>query len=429
MRILVLSSTPWDDKNSFGITFSNFFKDIDGLEFANIYCSAGNPSNNLHMNCFQITPTRLVKNRLCKSISSGILVENNTEEGVVLSGSEEKSLHLAKIYRLQVLFGIRECIWKLGLWNSKEFNAFIEDFDPDIIFQPIYPHRYMNRMAQYIKAKTKVPMVSYMSDDDYSFRQLRFSPLYWLDRFWKRPMVEKTINLCDILYVISDIQKEECEKVFTPPCKILTKCADFPEREFSSQINQGEIKLLYGGNIGSGRWKSLALIADAVAKLKAEGFPVRFDIYSGTPYTRAMKKALTKAGSYLHEPIAYAQLLERQQNADILVHAEGLSLKSRLEVHQSFSTKLVDYFEMGKCIFAVGTEDVASINHLMKHNAAVVAQNKAEIYGNLKHLLNNPQEILLCGENAYACGAKCHNKKVMQKELMEDLSALLGKNG
>ena len=76
---------------------------------------------------------------------------------------------------------------------------------------------------------------------------------------------------------------------------------------------------------------------------------------------------------------------------------------------------------MGKCIFAVGTEDMASIKHLKDHNAAVIAENKAMVYSRLKWLLLDTNRILRYGQMAYRCGAKCHNKVSMQNMLIEDL--------
>ncbi len=426
MKILVVSNTPWNDSNSFGNSFSNIFDGIEDLQFANIYCRPGEMSNRFDMVGFQITESMLIKNLKNKSTPSGKIVHNNKADAVELSKTEQETFDKARTLRWQALFWARDLIWKIGKWKTPELVKFIDDFNPDLIFQPVYYSSHLNDIAQFVKKHTGARMVGYISDDCYTLRQFRFSPLYWVDRLWKRTKVKKTINMCEILYVISDIQKREYEKIFNPPCKILTKCADFPEKAFNSEINNGEIKIIYGGNIGSGRWKSLALISDAVVRLKAEGFSVRFDVYSGTPCTGSMKKALVKEDScYLHEPITYKDLLKLQNDADILVHAEGLSLKSRLEVHQSFSTKLVDYFRMGKCIFAVGTSDVASIDHLLKNDAAVVAENKEQVYEKLKCLLENPEKILEYNKKAYLCGAKHHSREQIQNMIIKDLKNII----
>lgn len=422
MKVLVITSSPLSEDNGFGLTFSNIFADIPDMQYANIYCKPGNLENSFDMVGFQMTESFLIKNLKNKSKPTGRIVENRKSDAIQMSESEQNTFDKARTLRWQVLFWARELVWKIGRWKSPELKKFIDDFNPDVIFCPIYYPTYVNNITLFAKKCTNVPVVGYISDDNYTLRQFQLSPLYWIDRLFKRRKVKETVNSCEILYVISDIQKKEYEKVFKPECKILTKCADFPERKFNQTPNTGEIKIMYGGNIGIGRWKSLQLLAEAVKVLKSEGYNVRFDIYSGTPRTKAMLKALNIEGCCcLHDPIKYSEIIKLQNEADILVHAEGLSLRSRLAVHQSFSTKIVDFFEMGKCIFAIGTDDVASISHLKKNDAAVVAGSKEEAYQNLKSLLQEPQKIIEYGQKAYNCGAKFHSKEKMQGMIINDL--------
>lgn len=61
-----------------------------------------------------------------------------------------------------------------------------------------------------------------------------------------------------------------------------------------------------------------------------------------------------------------------QRQADILVYAESFDKSRRSLVRQSFSTKIVDYLNSSRSIFAVGLNDVASIDYFIKNNSAVV---------------------------------------------------------
>ena len=237
----------------------------------------------------------------------------------------------------------------------------------------------------------------------------------------ERKKVKKTIENCELLYVISEIQRLEYERIFTPPCKVLTKCADFsgkaPEREFSNNA----IKLIYAGNISKGRAESLSYITEAVEKLNKDGTQITFDIYSATPLTKKLDKNLNRIGCKYHGRVPYDEVKKVENCADILIHVEGVSLKERLAVHQSFSTKLVDFFEMGKCIFAVGSYDEAFVKHLIDNDAAVVATEKQQVYFKLKELVNTRSLIAEYGKKAYACGRKHHDKFKIQSMINEDL--------
>ena len=61
MRILMLSNSEWDDNNSFGNTFSNFFADCKDIEFANIYCREGIPNTKLCDRFLKITDKQLLR--------------------------------------------------------------------------------------------------------------------------------------------------------------------------------------------------------------------------------------------------------------------------------------------------------------------------------------------------------------------------------
>lgn len=421
MRILTISDTPWSSENSFGNSFSNIFKDIPELKIANISCRTVTDLDIIVSVCFEISEMSLLNNLKDKQIQSGKIIERTTIKTNPEIRKETEIKQFARKMRWQIMFWVRDFIWKIGKWDSPELRRFLDDFQPDLIFQPIYYSNYLNDIAQFCKQYTNVPMIGYISDDCYTLRQFRLSPLYWIDRLWKRRKVKKTIEQCERLYVISEIQKEEYEKIFTPPCKILTKCADFIGEPPVWANPEDTVHLLYAGNLGAGRWRSLALIAETIERLRTEGYSVELDIYTATPQTDSMRKALNCDGCGLHGAIPYAQVQELQKKADVLVHVEGLSLKSRMEVHQSFSTKLVDYFAVGKCIFAVGTPDVASIRHLLDHDAAVVASDRNAVYTELKRVLDDPKLLQDYGRKAYACGAKCHNKTTLQTMLVEDL--------
>lgn len=244
---------------------------------------------------------------------------------------------------------------------------------------------------------------------------------------YKRKKIRELIDKCDILYVISDIQCLEYEKIFRKNCKILTKGADFSNNTPRYSISRKEIVLNYAGGIAKTRYRSLALISEAVKKLNETGYAFRFDIYTATDLTRDMKKRLNVSGTFLHGAVSYYEIKKVQKEADILIHAEGLDIGSRLEVHQSFSTKLVDYFELGKCIFAIGTKDMASIKHLMDNGAAIVSTNKEEVFKNLKMIADDPSIAERYGKSAYECGRQHHEIKDIQKMLIDDINMIVGK--
>lgn len=447
MRVLVLSSTPWAESNSFGNSFSNIFEGISGLEFANIYCLHGSPDNTLVRRYLQITEGSLLTNIWSPSVPTGRSflgactdfgevatpeVNDAEREPRDLPAVGRKALDFMRSRRWQVFFWARDLIWKFGRWESPELRAFIDDFAPDVIFQPIYYSNYMSDIALFIHRYAGVPMVGYISDDNYTLRQFSMSPLYWVDRLYKRRKVKRVIGECEYLYVISRIQQEEYERCFRKHCEILTKCADFRDRPLPAsgpeypRTPDHPVQLLYTGNIGAGRWRSLALVVSALRQINVSGTKAQLAVYTATPITAAMKRALDVGGtSQIMGSVSAARVAQLQKDADILVHAEGLSLSSRLLVRQSFSTKIVDYLTRSRCILAVGPRDVASIDYFVRNDAAAVAHDAKQVVERLRALVEDPSYREEYGRKAWDCGKRNHSREAVQRKLYSDLCRIL----
>ncbi len=421
IKVLVMSSTPWDDSNSFGNSYSNLFEGIDEIEIANIYCRSGMPDNKVVNRYFQMTEKTLIKNLKNKNFPSGKEITVDTSSASSLSEKEQKTFDSVRKRRLQIFLWARELIWKIGRWKSAELKEFIDDFDPDIIFQPIYFSSHLCDISLFIKKYTNKPMLGYVSDDCYTLRQFNLSPLYWINRLFVRRKVKKVIDSCELLYVISDIQKNEYDRIFKKECKILTKCADFSEPAPVKTEYNKPLKLVYTGNLGAGRWKSVSLVSQAVEKINNEDDALAFEIYSATPLTEKMKKSFAHNGTVFKGAVPSSEVEKIQSDADILVHVEGLDLKSRLQVHQSFSTKIVDYLKAARTILAVGVKDEASINYLLQNNCAVVCENTVDIYYNLRELISDKTYLDDFSRRAYYRGQFNHSSKKIKSMLLNDI--------
>lgn len=428
MRILVISSTPWNTNNSFGNSYSNIFRGMSGHEFANIYCTEGMVNEPIVSRAFQITPKALVRHIFDAGIKTGreVAVTNETGSGVHYSKTDQKVLQFAKKHRWKIMFWAKEAIWSVGKWNTPELERFVKEFEPELLFVPVYGSIYMNRIVFQLSKMTKIPMIGYISDDHYTLRQFSLSPVFWIDRLIRRIWVRKAIDSCRLLYVISDIQKQEYDKIFNKDCHVLTKGFDFknqtkPEKKISVE----PYHLLYAGNIGDNRWKSLARIGQAIQKINASGQRMELTIYTATVLTKTMERQLNIPDCIrVAGCIPYAEIAEKQREADILVHVEATDIKYRWGSHQGFSTKLVDYMASNRPILAYGLQDQASIAHLKKHDAAFVARTPDELEEILTGIVKEPELLSKYAAKAWECGRRCHDINKIYKMLEEDMQKI-----
>lgn len=428
MRILIFSATKWSNNNSFGSSYSNIFEGMPKISIANIYCENGKPESDIPDRFFQITLKTLISNFFNKTIPSGFEIKKDKNEVISNQNYQSKLMKHIKIVRLQIYFWIREFIWKIGKWKSPELKEFLDSFNPDIIFQPLYYSNYLNNIVLFIKWYTKAPLVCYVSDDVYTMRQFSLSPLFWVDRIFKRRIIKKVVSRCEFLYVISEIQKKEYEKIFNIKCKILTKGLHFENLKLKESLNT-PLKLVYTGGIGGGRWKSLAMLVDELKKINFDQTKAILEIYSFTPITKKIFKKLNiESTSFFMGGTSSKNIPAIQADADVLVHVEPINLKGRLQVRHSFSTKLVDYFHASRPIIAIGKRGGASIDYLTENHAALVASNKKEIAEKLQEIIENNSTLQVYVESAWECGKKKHQIVDIQSQLSKDLFSIPVRN-
>ena len=173
------------------------------------------------------------------------------------------------------------------------------------------------------------------------------------------------------------------------------------------------------GNIGSGRWKILAKIVEAINDINSIEKKLELLIFTLSPISKRIKYQLNVGASHLMEPISETEKMNTLKKADILIHVEPTNTKDRLMFRLSFSTKLVDYFYNAKCILAMGGE-TASMRYLKENKAGIVELDEKNIKNRLIELVENPNLIMEYSEKSWACGVRNHNIATIQRNVYND---------
>lgn len=426
MKILFISESPINNQFSIGNTFLNLFSGIDDLELHSIYMRSGYADFKYISDSFQITYPSLLRgiiSRKCtgKKITADVAIV--PDDNIISDTVIEKS---AKRFSSELIYIIRDSLWKLSPWKNSGIKEYLTQTNPDIIFTVFSSATPVNDMAIWAKKNTNAKLILYAWDDNYSY--LRKKPLLLLRKAIIRQNMRKLLKASSKMYVISDIQKREYEKALNTSLEVITKGKHFdcfPEQKQSE--NYSTLSITYTGNLGVGRWKTLALLAQAIETVNCNN-KTKFDlkIYTATPITPKIEKALSINGkSCIMGCIPSNEVKKIQKESDILVHVESFSKKHNRMVKQSFSTKIVDYLYSAKCILAIGPDYVASIDYLKKNNAAIVATNKNELYFKLYELAKNTMIINNYKHRAWNCGKKNHDIRTIQTKLLNDFNKIL----
>lgn len=426
-KVLVVSINAWRDNTGIN-TLINFFKHWDANKVAQIYTRSDLPNTVVCNKFFQISENAVLKSVIKRSIHTGREVQNEKHQSendvAVQNASEEKKKYSFFRKHRSYLFELaREVAWKFGKWKTKELDAFIDGYDADVLFVPIYAYIYMNRLQLHVIERAKRPVVTYIADDVYSYKSEKGNLFFYINRFFLRKSIRRVMEYNDMLLVIAPKLQDEFGKLFNTKTALLTKGVDFSEYLFEEHRVNEVIQLVYTGKTNIGRWQSLSMLAQQIKKVNENGQKMFLSIYTREELTNKVSNALNIEGSSkVMGGVSLDEALDIQKRADVVVFAESLSWKYKDVARLSFSTKLTDYFANGKCIFAIGNRDIAPIEYLVEKDAACVASNEEEIFACLKKMVDNSDFIGEYAQKAYECGLKNHNEEIVRDTFVNVLS-------
>lgn len=422
MKVLILSLETWKDGTNGGNVLSNIFSNT-GMEFAQIYCSPGNPENSLCTRYYQITDSMVIRSFVKhKTVGRGFIVGTNTVK--VYKGKVEqpnkKVYSFFKSHRWGIFLAAKNIAWNLSNWKHSGLKDFILNFAPDIIFAPCYGDVFMQKLTRYVADLTGKNVISYISDDHYTLYHFSLSPYFWVHKFCIRHQLRKTFPYYSLVYTMTQTQKLQCEKDFHANMKILMKAV--PLESIPDKRNaEYPLRMVYAGGIYLNRWKTLGMIADAVRKINQSGVKFRLDIYTGNDCSPTVKQKLQDGvNSFLHSAVSQNELKEIYHNSDIALHVESFDLKNRLAVRMSFSTKIVDCLASGCAVMAICDKKQGGMVYLRENDAAICISDQSEIYPTLNKLAYNSQQIVDYANKAKSCCIRNHNQRINREMIMED---------
>jgi glycosyltransferase involved in cell wall biosynthesis len=317
-------------------------------------------------------------------------------------------------------------IWRGSKWQTPELERFILDYNPDVIFAPMYYSLFMHRIDRYVANLTGKKMISYVSDDHLTFRQFSLSPIYWFNRLLLRKNVLATAKHYSLLYTMTQEQLDEYQPVLKVPMKVLKKTGNFEGSPPLKTDCGNPLVIMYGGNLIYNRFKTMHKVAQAIKEINQNGVKIQLHIYTQTPITEKLKFLLDDGqNSLLLGKVSMEQLNVKYSGADLVLHVESFELKQRLLTRISFSTKIIDLMHTGRGILAICSKESSPYKYLKSEDAAICVADASEIKKTLQHLLEFPEQINKYASKAWECGVRNHNAKIIINDLKADFESLI----
>lgn len=415
---------PWRDDNNIGNSYSNLFGDIEEFEIAHIYCRNGEPFNTKVRKYFQITEGRVAKSILNPFVKTGREFVVDASKNVNKINTNSRAMDKARLLRWEFFFFLRDLIWFLGRWKSKELYRFVSEYKPDVIFGTLTYMSNINRMMIDLQKKYNVPLILYSWDDVYTWNHFSWNPLFIIRKLYNRYYIRKSVKKCSILYTITKEMQKEYSLCFNKNCKLLYKSYHFGDKPLLKKT-EPPYHLVFMGNIGAGRWQTLAKLAKVLCVINKENHYAKLDIYTLSPVSEEMKKHLNIEGSsQLNSAVPQEKVLDTMRSADILIHVEPFNKKDASFYRLSFSTKLVDYMYAARCVLGLGLP-TATLSYIENNSFGVVINDIKEAKHDLVELFTHAEKIEQFGANAWECGMKNHQRIMIKGMLINDLKSVL----
>lgn len=417
-KVLIVDVNAWRE-DAASHTLLDIFRCWDSEKLALVYTSSELPYNEHCHKYFQIGESQIIRSVIKPWMKVGREVENTAKSNDAAARAErERSKNVHKRQPKWIRLA-REVVWKLGGWKTPALKKFVKDFDPDIVFVPIFPYAYMGRIQKYVSTMANKPTVCYLADDNYSYESCH--NIYdYLQRFWTRQYVGPLARKSNQMFVIVDKEKEDTDSRFGTDSVILTKSIDFTGKSYQHREPNKPLKFVYTGSMVIGRDKTLALLADAINAVNEQIGEVRAEmyIYSQTEPKEEVLARINNGAAHFCGRIGREEVLKVQQEADVVVFAESLEGKEANAAKLSFSTKITDYISNGKCVMAIGKDYIAPIDYFQRNDSALIAHSSDEIKARVEAIVDNPMITDVYGEKAFNCAVRNHEKNMMNERFI-----------
>ena len=429
MKVLIISCESWREDNNAGNVNTNLFENSD-FEFANIYCSPGEPFNNLCKKYYQMTDRMMIDNIFRRKEIGEERYYNEWPKEISGKKDIKASSRFYKFFRrynFSFFYLLRTIIWQLGKWNNKGFKEFIKSFEPDIIYAPCYGTKEMIDVVIAAKNVVNVPVVSYVWDDVYSLKQISFAPSYWIRRLLFRHTLKINQNIFDLMYTMTDEQKEELENELDIKLRVLKKGGNFDDA-CSRKVINNPVRIIYAGNLLYGRFDTLKKIVQALKKINKNEVKAKLYIYSGDVLLKKHYKYLHDGrSSEIKGCVSYDELKKIYKKMDVAIHVESFELKYRYLTRLSFSTKIIDCLESGCAILAIAWKKQAGYQYIKKNDIGICINDVADIKAILENMISDREVIEKYSACAIEYGRENHDARINRERFWDDLRSLIRK--
>lgn len=394
LKGLLIGRNPINTVTGNGKTLATFFAQFEKNNLSQIYVSDLPTDNDICGTFLHISELAVLKTVCGKREVVNTRVETNSSESVNSPGASHTILK--KMMRSKAGIWIRNYIWQKMLWVSPTIVDFMQKQNPSFIFYDVGNLSFEYEIATKLANHYDVPLVLYVSDD-YIYTSERITP--------RRQKVidsyEKMANRASLIIVISEAMKQKYSHHVSSNYVVAMNGCDSAYSYSDCSFDYSNVKAVYTGNVGLGRFETLLKVAEALSQMSQQSM---LSVYSSFAINPAQVKKSENVKTLVYCGAVFGEELNKVwDNANLLIYVESFDPKYRGILETAISTKVAEYMLAGRPIVVVAPEYSASARFIDQHKAGLVISTNSisEIVTRLMDSFENACEL-----RTYAINAK-----------------------
>ncbi len=412
MKVLLISHNCFSTYQNMGKTFLSLFSGFEKDEICQLYIYPTLPDVDVCSSYYRVTDKDVLDSLLKFKKPGGKIDKSKivSAKKNLFEKDEDAKLYKKSGKKEPMKRLLRDMMWSLSRWYTKELEAWLDREAPTAIFLSPGYAKFIYDIALKISKKRNIPIVTYICDDYYFVN----TPSSLIGKIQLRLLQKKTDKLMKktshLITICDDIKDMYGEKFGVSASAIMTgtsyKMAD------TVKVAEFPTEICYFGNISCNRYISLAEIGKALDLLNVEkGKEYALKIYTGEKKPEVLATFDGIKSVQLCGFISGKEFEDTLHASDILLHTEAFDDKSIDLVKHSVSTKIADSLASGITLFAYGPCSVASMKHLIKHGAAITCTAREGLKDALLTAFEDPESRERAAENGLKTAAQFHDSQ------------------
>lgn len=425
-KTLIITGIPFRNDSNLGKTLSTLFAKFSPEELVQLYFSPQRPNVKNCSSYYQINEKQLIRSLfgLVRKKCGCVINANDIKEQYAVAETNPAAFISIRDFILVPIF--RDLLWLVSKWRNQKLDKWLNTLQPDVIFATLPGSVKSCKIIKYIACHFDCPIVLFVTDDYYHDPKLKSGFL----RKWYFRWIQRSIDdmAKRVKYVVgcSDLAAKEFGKKYGVGYEaILTPSgADFLAMKEKEQKDTHPVVFRYFGNLGLERWKPLAELGKAIFSYNGGEQKAILEVYSNLMYPDAIAQLDIPNGCVFKGWVHDEEFLRLLQDADVAVHVESFSEEMCRRTRLSISTKIADYLGAGKCILAIGRDDLASIQHLSQ--VAEVVGKFEQLQNSVKRLVEDSSLRSNLSERARQLAIENHDNQTIAtrvKEIIQECKA------